>query len=60
MILRERYLESLEADAPDSPPRSLQLIIMALAANIDTTHIPMAQPLYQQARAAAEEDDLKV
>jgi hypothetical protein len=60
MILREQYLESLKPNASDPSPRSLQLIIMALAANVHSVHTSLAQSLYQQARTVAEEDEMKV
>lgn len=60
MILKERHLKALENDASRQPAESLQLIIMALAANVQPDFTQLAEPLYGRARAAAEKDAAQV
>ncbi|KAG7407259.1 Citrinin biosynthesis transcriptional activator ctnR [Fusarium oxysporum f. sp. rapae] len=58
MIHRSRYETCVESSSANQPPMCLQYIICATGASHGSTCQPLAMPLYRQARAYAEADEM--
>ncbi|EWZ30218.1 hypothetical protein FOZG_16384 [Fusarium oxysporum Fo47] len=58
MIHRSRYETCVELSSANQPPMCLQYIVCATGASHGSTCQPLAMPLYQQARAYAEADEM--
>lgn len=60
MFQRARYMMSLHLPPPMRPPMCLQYIILALGADITTSHRRLAVPFYHRARAYMQADEMRV
>ncbi|KAH7159201.1 hypothetical protein DER46DRAFT_577356 [Fusarium sp. MPI-SDFR-AT-0072] len=58
MIHRSRYETCVESSSANQPPMCLQYIVCATGASHGSTCQPLAMPLYRQARAYAEADEM--
>ncbi|RKL03895.1 hypothetical protein BFJ71_g3865 [Fusarium oxysporum] len=58
MIHRSRYETCVESSSATRPPMCLQCIVCATGASHGSTCQPLAMPLYRQARAYAEADEM--
>ncbi|KAM5377536.1 hypothetical protein ACJZ2D_004905 [Fusarium nematophilum] len=59
IIHRSRYVSSLHLTPGQQPPACLQQIIIATGASLSPQHASLGVPLYKQARASAEADEMK-
>ncbi|KAJ4041784.1 hypothetical protein NW756_009220 [Fusarium oxysporum] len=58
MIHRSRYETCVESSSANQPPMCLQYIVCATGASHGSACQPLAMPLYRQARAYAEADEM--